>query len=316
MQTCYWPRAILHIRLEPRLNEVKANATLLSDSRHAHMSMVNKALGPLFPELHISDPYRVTLEITHCQRRLGSPEYIAYRAHRRLLQYAERLRCTVGVAANRPVAEFAAASAGGDGVSVIAPWETQHYLEPLPVAGLWPLDERLRRYLELHDVRSCGDVTHLSLDELTRHCGESGSRLWHLCHGRDPEGNTSEHSLAGGLTQSSTLPPFTTSRATLNRYLRSMCNRLASRLQRHGQLTETLEVRLLHNRPDRETVQHYQLSGATNEGMHLYEWAKRTLSMLPRNEPVTEIRLSVGGIKAADGQLELFGMGVPLEGAG
>lgn len=91
---------------------------------------------------------------------------------------------TIGVAANRLVAQHAARRAGGGVAILIPPGQEQAFLAPQPVETL-NLDTALVERLSRLGLRTVRDLARVPLDALQAQFGGVGQQLYHLARGMD-----------------------------------------------------------------------------------------------------------------------------------
>lgn len=118
-------------------------------------------------------------------RRTADPLELARRVRRRIWQ-SQRITCSVGVAATRPVAKLASRLCKPDGLLVIPPSRVRSVLDPLDVGELWGVGPATRARLERLGVVTIADVRALGPAVLTATFGRAGGRhLAALVSGED-----------------------------------------------------------------------------------------------------------------------------------
>ncbi|MFW6775318.1 DNA polymerase IV [Nocardioides sp. CPCC 205120] len=118
-------------------------------------------------------------------RRTATPLELAGRLRERVWR-EQRITCSVGIAATRPVAKLASRRAKPDGVAVIAPDRVREVLDPLDVGDLWGVGPATRARLAQIGLETVGDVRAAPVDLLRSRLGDSAGRHVHaLVRGDD-----------------------------------------------------------------------------------------------------------------------------------
>lgn len=266
---------------------------------------IMRALCALTPDLEVFSVDEAFLDITYCQRLHGPPEAIAERARQIVHAASGGLPCSIGVAATKAVAKLAAERVKPNGFTVVPPWETRAFLEATPAECLCGIGPRIAEFLSYYGVRSCGDVARLPLNLLVRRYGVKGKQLWLACQGRDAELVAARCAPPKSVGHGKVLPPHTTSRRTLEIYLRHMCEKVAARLRRYDMQAGRLYVALRYLPPHAGVAAKYELAYGTPDGRYLFEHARRLLGRWG-GEEVTHVQVTALRLRAASGQLSLF----------
>ncbi|MDF9717798.1 DNA polymerase IV [Nocardioides sp. ChNu-153] len=111
-------------------------------------------------------------------RRTATPLELASRLRERVRD-EQRITCSVGIAATRPVAKLASRRAKPDGVAVIAPDCVREVLDPLDVGDLWGVGPATRARLAQIGLETVGDVRAASVDLLRSRLGDAAGRHVH-----------------------------------------------------------------------------------------------------------------------------------------
>jgi DNA polymerase-4 len=138
---------------------------------------------PLVEGLSIDEAF---LDVRGLERLVGSPETIAKRLRRRVLDEVG-LPITVGVARTKFLAKVASAVAKPNGLLCVPPERELEFLHPLPVERLWGVGRVTAAKLHAHGLRTVGQVAALDEALLVYLLGRASGRHLHaLAHNRDP----------------------------------------------------------------------------------------------------------------------------------
>jgi len=201
--------------------------------RYAATSIaIMEALQDVTPDMEVFSVDEAFLDVTHCQRLLGTPLRMARLVKRRVFE-ASGVLCSVGVSGDKTTAKFAAKLHKPDGLTVIPPWEAAQRLHDVPVTALCGIAEGIGGFLAQHGVRRCGEIRHLPISVLARRFGNPGRRIWYMCQGQDPEKLQCEVPAPKSIGHGKVVPPATRDREVLLTYLLHMSEKVGTRLRRH-----------------------------------------------------------------------------------
>jgi len=237
--TCSYEARAYGIKTGMRLNKARRLCPELIQcpahpERYAATSAaIMTALQDITPDIEVFSVDEAFLDVTHCQRLLGTPLRMARLAKRRVFEVSGVL-CSVGVSGDKTTAKFAAKLDKPDGLTVIPPWEAAERLRDVPVTGLCGIAEGIGGFLAEHGVRTCGDMQRLPVSVLARRFGNPGRRIWYMCQGADPENLQREVPAPKSIGHGKVVPPDTRDRELLLTYLLHMSEKVGARLRRHG----------------------------------------------------------------------------------
>ncbi len=201
--------------------------------RYAATSIaIMEALQDVTPDMEVFSVDEAFLDVTHCQRLLGTPLRMARLVKHRVFE-ASGVLCSVGVSGDKTTAKFAAKLHKPDGLTVIPPWEAAQRLHDVPVTALCGIAEGIGGFLAQHGVRRCGEIRHLPISVLARRFGNPGRRIWYMCQGQDPEKLQCEVPAPKSIGHGKVVPPATRDREVLLTYLLHMSEKVGTRLRRH-----------------------------------------------------------------------------------
>jgi DNA polymerase-4 len=215
-------------RLCPELIQCPAHPERYAATSAAIMA----ALQDVTPDIEVFSVDEAFLDVTHCQRLLGTPLRMARLAKRRVFA-ASGVLCSVGVGGDKTTAKFAAKLDKPDGLTVIPPWEAAARLRDVPVTELCGIAGGIGGFLAEHGVRTCGDMKRLPISVLARRFGNPGRRIWYMCQGADPEQLQREVPAPKSLGHGKVVPPDTRDPEVLLTYLLHMSEKVGARLRRH-----------------------------------------------------------------------------------
>ena len=212
--------------------------------RYATVSTaIMRALQEFTPDLEVFSVDEAFLDITQCQRLLGTPEHIAQRVKQTVMAVSG-LRCSVGVSGDKCTAKYAAKLNKPDGLVVIPPWEAKERLRNVPVTELSGIKDGIGGFLAQRGVHLCGDMQRIPISVLAQRFGDIGRRIWLMCQGLDPLGVITTVPPPKSMGHGKVMPPNTRDRQLLQTYLQHMAEKLGARLRLHGMQARTFSIGL------------------------------------------------------------------------
>ena len=212
--------------------------------RYATVSTaIMRALQEFTPDLEVFSVDEAFLDITHCQRLLGTPQHIAQRVKQTVFAVSG-LPCSVGVSGDKCTAKFAAKLNKPDGLVVIPPWEARESLRNVPVTELSGIKDGIGGFLAQRGVHVCGDMQKIPISVLGQRFGDIGRRIWLMCQGLDPLPVITTVPPPKSIGHGKVMPPNTRDRAVLQMYLQHMSEKIGARLRKHGLQARTFSIGL------------------------------------------------------------------------
>lgn len=214
----------------------------------AAVRRIMESYTPLVEPLSLDEAF---LDVAGAGRLFGNAMAIAYSIRDRI-RAERRLPVSVGVAANKFLAKLASREAkptgagAGEGIFCIPAGAAVRYLHPLPVAALWGVGDATVERLGRLGIRTVADLDTVPSESLARVVGHAGARhLKALCAGRD-DSPVVAHREAKSVGHEETFEIDLTDPETIRAELRSLAERVATRLRRGGvsARTFTLKCRL------------------------------------------------------------------------
>lgn len=272
--------------------------------RYAEISTrIMSALGSITPDLEVFSVDEAFLDVTYCQRLLGSPPEIALAA-KRIVTDVSGLLCSVGVSGDKTTAKYAAKLHKPDGLTVIPPWEAKQRLHDVPVTQLCGIAEGIGQFLAVRGVHVCGDMVRLPISVLGKRFGNIGRRIWYMCQGEDPEKVHTHVAAPKSIGHGKVTPPNTTNISLLATYLLHMAEKVAARLRRNDMSAKTFFVGL---RGSYDWIAHkYTAVTPTSDGHIIYKFCTDLLTKTWSGEPIHQVQITALDPQPANGQLELF----------
>lgn len=288
-QSCYWPRALIHIRADRPFPGDPAMHEFLTSFGDAY---------------RIVDATNVLVDITHRQASRGSPELLAHSLLQEMVRWLSgpvlRLACATDPMAAACVAALAAPFA----VESVAPWETKPRLAGLSLTDLAFAYPRLASRMKIAGLSRCGQILDFSAPLVCRYMGQDGVRLWHLCrHGR-ADSTVEMEAWRDRIRFRTVLPPKTGGTRALKAHLRRLHLEAARVMRTRGRIAQfaELRVRLDHG----QWTSPFPLGAPVSAVGFLPIVKLSQSSALAEGRTCRELELNVADLRCAGPQMELF----------
>ncbi len=237
--TCSYEARAMGVKTGMRLKQAYEKCPTLIQcpahpERYAEVSTsIMSALYTITPDVEVFSVDEAFLDVTRCQKILGTPQEIAQLIKQTVYE-ASGLLCSVGMSGDKTTAKHAAKQNKPDGLTIVPPSQAKHYLHNVPVTELCGINKGIGGYLADRGVFTCGDMAQLPISELGRRFGNIGRRIWKMCSGEDPDKVTTEVNTPKSVGHGKVMPPATVDEDTLLMYLLHMSEKVAARLRRYN----------------------------------------------------------------------------------
>jgi DNA polymerase-4 len=270
----------------------------------ATSTAIMEALQDITPDIEIFSVDEAFLDITRCQRLLGTPPQIAQMAKQKVFD-ASGILCSIGVSGDKTTAKFAAKLNKPNGLTVIPPWEAAEWLREVPVTGLCGIAGGIGGFLATHGVQTCGDMEKLPISVLASRFGNPGRRIWYMCQGQDPAALQQDVPAPKSIGHGKVVPPNTRDIAVLLTYLMHMSTKVGTRLRRHQLQAQNFAIGLRTS----EGWLGGKLRSAlpTNDGQQIMALCRRVIDETWRGQGVHQVQVTaLDPVNTCSSQLELF----------
>ncbi len=194
---------------------------------------IMKALSEqISPDMEVFSIDEAWLDVTRCQKLLGSPEAIGLKA-KKLVEEVSGLPCSVGVSSDKIIAKYAGGSQKPNGFVIIHPDEIKTRLVDVPVTELCGIGHRTGIFLEKYGVKTCGDMQKLPMSILAKRFGNLGRRIWLMAQGLDTEPVKTIIDDPKSIGHGKVMPPNTKDEKVLMTFLQHMAEKVGGRLRQH-----------------------------------------------------------------------------------
>lgn len=274
--------------------------------RYAELSRQIMAIleefSPLIEQISIDEAF---VDISGTEKVLGPPEIVANNI-KQCIKERTGLTASIGIAPNKFVAKIASDLQKPDGLVIVKPGTVEEFLSPLEISRLWGVGDKTRPHLEKMGIKTIGDITKFSCEEMAKRFGKHGRHLWNLAHGRDDR-EVVAYTKVKSVSNEVTFEHDTADLELMQKTILQLSEKVASRLRKKQLMgnTVTLKIRLegfttfTRNRTLKDPVN-------TSEG--IYSAAFALFKQFDRSgKRVRLLGVGVSALKTAHGaQMSLF----------
>ncbi len=307
--TCSYEARAYGIKTGMRLKEARRLCPDLircpaHPERYAETSAaIMEALRDITPDIEIFSVDEAFLDVTRCQRLLGTPPYIAQLAKQSVFA-ASGVLCSAGVSGDKTTAKFAAKLDKPNGLTVIPPWEAAQRLHDVPVTGLCGIAEGIGRFLAAHGVHTCGEVKRLPISVLARRFGNPGRRIWYMCQGQDPDKLQQDIPAPRSIGHGKVVPPNTRDQDVLLTYLMHMSEKVGARLRRYRLEALTFHIGL--RTADGWIGDRLRCALPTSDGREIMSLCRKVINEIWNDQGIHQVQVTALDPANSGNQLELF----------
>ncbi|MDH5517263.1 MAG: DNA polymerase IV [Gammaproteobacteria bacterium] len=272
--------------------------------RYAEVSTrIMKALQDITPEIEIFSVDEAFLDVSACQKLLGTPEQIARLTKNKVFS-ASGLLCSVGISGDKTTAKYAAKLNKPDGLTVIPPWQSRQRLQSVKVTELCGISHGIGGFLADRGVYLCGDMKKLPIGELARRFGNPGRRIWYMCQGEDPDPLHQDVAAPKTVGHGKVMPPDTKERSVLLTYLLHMSEKVVARLRRHQMVAQNFYIGLRSSEGWLGRKMKTEL--ATNDGHLLMNICRAVLDVYWQGEGIHQVQITALDPRPLQQQRDMF----------
>lgn len=227
------------LQLCPNAVVIKPNMTKYAEAgKHVRNIMLHYT--PLVQPISIDEAF---LDLSGTERLHGSAPAVTLV---KLIQRIERevgITASVGLSHNKFLAKLASDMEKPRGFSVIGAAEMLSLLAPKSVQTIWGVGHAMQSTLAKQGITTIGQLQGMAKNDLFRHFGSMGARLYYLSRGQDHREVSIERdtkSISAETTFDNNISDYT----ELESILWNLCQRVSSRAKASGYAGQTINLKL------------------------------------------------------------------------
>jgi len=287
----------LGIRKGMKLNDAKRLCpnfiqTPARYERYADVSgTIVSALGKVSEYLEVKAINQLYIDITSVQQQLGAPEFIAEHIRDIIKQVTGGISVSIGLAADKTTAAYAAKQNRIDGITIIPPNLSAHRLGNVPLSELEGVSRHTAMFLARRGLHSCGDLKTVDIEFLSKHLGADGKKLWYMTQGLDPSRIERQGRPTDSISDSLLLSSYICDPQLIENKLKILSDNVTKQLKTKGLESRRLRIaiRLSNGNWIGKT---YKLKHPTQNGMVFYRLSCQLLEQQWAGESVTQIQIA------------------------
>jgi len=263
-------------------------------------------LTPIVQRNSIDEGY---LDLGPCGFESAAEVELAVRKLQKRVWDELRIPVSMGVAANRLVAQIASKLRKPGGFVVVAPGAEAAFLAPLSVGKLPGVGTKTEASLAARGLKYVGDVLQRGESELAAIFGRDWRSFVAMARGEDDRPVETEHEDAKSYSQQETFAADIGDFATIERVAKRMIDELLPKIRQDRKRVSTMTVKVRY--PDFQQASHAQtLAAATDLEAAFYPLAAPLLKAAwTQRRPLRLVSVRFSGVTDAAVQLEMFAEG-------
>lgn len=246
------------------------------------------------------------LDVTQDKLKIGSALEIAQEIKKNILAETQ-LTASAGVSINKFVAKVASGMQKPDGLTFIGPSKIEAFMEQLAVKDFYGVGKVTAGKMNQLGLYTGADLKKLSQEELVKHFGKAGNFYYKIVRGIDDRPVQAERETKS-VSVEDTFAEDIIEMETLDAELDVLCERLATRLEKHGLAGKTFTLKVKYH--DFKLVSRSQTFPARIAETEIFSaTAKQLLRQTEAGQKkIRLLGVGVSGFEDTDenGQLELF----------
>ena len=197
----------------------------------------------------------------------------------------------VGISNCKILAKMASDFEKPNKIHTLWPEEVPAKMWPLPVEELHMVGRASAARLHALGIHTIGDLARTDVNFLTTHFHSHGQLMWDFAHGIDPRSVDTQEREASSVGNSVTLSSDCTDATEALQILRNLCDKVAGRLRRYGQMAQTVQVDIKYSNFRRVSHQAPLLS-PTDTSVTLYQSVSRLFLERWDHQPIRLLGVS------------------------
>jgi DNA polymerase-4 len=217
-----------------------------------------------------------------------------------------RIPVSMGIAANKLVAQIASKLRKPRGFVVVAPGSEEEFLKPLPIGRLPGVGAKTEASLELRGIRSVRDLFSRSEREMAEAFGRDWRRVLELARGIDDSPVETQEEDAKSYSKQETFSTDVADFAEIEKVAKRMLDELMPKVRADAAKVRTVTIKVRYADFTQES-RGCSLEAATDlEGL-FYPLVEPLLrAAWQRRRPLRLVSVKLSGVDAGPAQLEMF----------
>ena len=264
-------------------------------------------LQNISPDIEIFSVDEAFVDLTNCKKIYRSPLDVACIIKDKI--YSDVcLPCSIGISENKSMAKFAAKLKKPDGITILSIKKAKQVLQNYLVTELCGVSRGIQKFLNAHNVYTCGDMKKIPISILGNRYGNVGRRIWLMAQGLDYDSLKQENKLPKSFGHGKVTVPGLKDAYLIKKIFRHMCEKVAKRMRINN--FESNKYIIGFKTWDGWYVRKFQLAYYTNSGSSIYKLAELILPEIDYNVGINQVQVTASNPKTLDLQLDIFNIAI------
>ena len=287
----------------PQIIRKSSNPKKYADTSTRIMNILQN----ISPDIEIFSVDEAFVDLTNCKKIYRSPLDVACIIKDKI--YSDVcLPCSIGISENKSMAKFAAKLKKPDGITILSIKKAKQVLQNYLVTELCGVSRGIQKFLNSHNVYTCGDMKKIPISILGNRYGNVGRRIWLMAQGLDYDSLKQENKLPKSFGHGKVTVPGLKDAYLIKKIFRHMCEKVAKRMRINN--FESNKYIIGFKTWDGWYVRKFQLAYYTNSGSSIYKLAELILPEIDYNVGINQVQVTASNPKTLDLQLDIFNIAI------
>ena len=283
----------------PKIIRKSSNPKKYADASTRIMNILQN----ISPDIEIFSVDEAFVDLTNCKKIYRSPLDVACIIKDKI--YSDVcLPCSIGISENKSMAKFAAKLKKPDGITILDVKKAKQVLQNYLVTELCGVSKGIQKFLNAHNVYTCGDMKKIPISILGNRYGNVGRKIWLMAQGLDYDSLKQENKPPKSFGHGKVTIPGLKDVYLIKKIFRHMCEKVAKRMRINN--FESNKYIIGFKTWDRWYARKFQLAYYTNSGSNIYKLAELILPKIDYNVGINQVQVTASNPKTLDLQLDIF----------
>ena len=283
----------------PKIIRKSSNPKKYADTSTRIMNILQN----ISPDVEIFSVDEAFVDLTNCKKIYRSPLDVACTIKDKIYSDVS-LPCSIGISENKSMAKFAAKLKKPDGITILNIKKAKQVLQNYLVTELCGVSKGIQKFLNAHNVYTCGDMERIPISILGNRYGNVGRKIWLMAQGLDYDSLKQENKLPKSFGHGKVTIPGLKDVYLIKKIFRHMCEKVAKRMRINN--FESNKYIIGFKTWDGWYARKFQLAYYTNSGSSIYKLAELILPEIDYNVGINQVQVTASNPKTLDQQLDIF----------
>ena len=293
--TCSYEARASGIKTGMRFSDAKKlcpNLIKRSSRPYEYTKVSEKIMETLYsisPDIEIFSIDEAFIDLTHCQKIYSSPINAAKLTKRRIFNKLN-LPCSIGISGNKAVAKFAAKLVKPNGITIINPLDAEKILSKYLVTELCGVSKGIQKFLNYHNVFTCGDMKKIPVSILGNKFGNIGRKIWLMAQGKDIEELNLITNLPKSIGHGKIVKPNMNNLDEIKKIFHHMSEKVAQRMRLYCYESNLFYVGIKSNK--KWVSRKFKIRNYSNHGRDIFDVCLKLINELPLKCRIFQVKVT------------------------